>query len=255
LTTEANVKENSSSECLNCCDKRFVTTHWSVVLVAAGSNSTQALAALERLCRAYWYPLYVFVRRLGHKPPDAEDIVQGFFERCLEKNYFAIADQAKGRFRSFLLLMLKRYMAKEWEKACAQKRGKGRIPLMLDSLLPEERYAKEPVNDATPEKLYERRWALTLLEKVLARLRQEQAAAERLSTYENLKDCLTTSARTIPYAVAARKLRITEGAVKVAVHRLRRRYRELLEAEIALTVSSPAEINDERQHLFSVLSQ
>ena len=233
------VKEDLPVERPNSSDGWFLTTHWSVVLVAARSDSTRARAALERLCRAYWYPLYAFVRRLGHKPPDAEDLVQGFFAQCLEKNYFATADQAKGRFRSFLLLMLKRFMAHEWEKARTHKRGKGQTPLTLDALSPEERYAREPASDATPEKLYERRWALTLLDNVVARLREEQAAVGKLPAFEVLKDCLTTAGRMAPYAEAARRLNMTEGAVKVAVHRLRRRYRELLEAEIAATVSSP----------------
>src|SRR5437667_4863819 len=170
----------------------FVTTHWSVVLAARRSDSTRGRAALEKLCQTYWYPLYAFVRRLGHNPHDAEDMVQGFFERCLEKNYLGAADQAKGRFRSFLLLALKRFMANEWDKARTGKRGGGKAPVSLDALSAEERYALEPADRLSADKLFERRWALTLLEIVLALLREEQAAANRSAAFEQLKDCLAS---------------------------------------------------------------
>src|SRR5829696_4295278 len=144
----------------------FVTTHWSVVLAAGHVDSTRAQAALDKLCRNYWYPLYAFVRRLGHSAHDAEDFVQGFFTVCLEKNYLGAADEAKGRFRSFLLLALKRYMANEWDKSRAVKRGGAQTAISLDSLTAEQRYALEPAEQVTAEKLYERRWALTLLDQV-----------------------------------------------------------------------------------------
>jgi RNA polymerase sigma-70 factor (ECF subfamily) len=232
----------------------FVTTHWSVVLASRRSDSTQARAALEKLCQIYWYPLYAFVRRLGHRSYDAEDLVQGFFERCLEKNYLNAADQAKGRLRSFLLLALKRFLANERDKACTRKRGSGHIPVALDALSAEARYALEPTDRLSADKLYERRWALTLLETVLARLEHEQAAAGRLAGFEQLKECLTSGGRGEPYAQLAAKLGMTEGAVKVAVHRLRQRYRQLLEEEIAHTVASPDEVIEERRYLLSVLS-
>ena len=232
----------------------FVTTHWSVVLASRRNDSTQARAALEKLCQTYWYPLYAFVRRLGQNSHDAQDLVQGFFERCLEKNYLAAADRAKGRFRSFLLLALKRFLANEWDKARSRKRGGGHMPVALDALSAEERYALEPADRLSADKLYERRWALTLLETVLAGLEHEHAAAGRSASFEQLKECLTSVGRSAPYAQLAVKLGITEGAVKVAVHRLRQRYRQLLEDEIAHTVSSPEEVTEERRYLLSVLS-
>ncbi len=233
----------------------FVTTHWSLVLRAGHPESSGAQAALQTLCQTYWYPLYAFARRLGHSGPDAEDLVQGFFERCLEKQYLSAAEQAKGRFRSFLLLAFKRYIAKERERARSRKRGGGVPVVVLDALNPEQRYAMEPADQLSPDKLFERRWALALLEQVLGRLRTEQAAAGRLATFQALKDCLTSAGASSPYAELARRLGTSEGAVKVAAHRLRRRYRELLEEEIAHTVSSPEEISAERQYLLAVLSR
>jgi RNA polymerase sigma factor (sigma-70 family) len=232
----------------------FLTTRWSVVLAAGGSDSTRVRDALEALCEAYWYPLYAFVRRLGHSPHDAEDLVQAFFARCLEKNYLSAADRTKGRFRSFLLIALKRFLANEWNKARTRKRGGVVPPISLDALGAEQRYALEPSERLSADRLFERRWALTLLEQVLARLRAEQIADGREETFEVLKDALTGSGGGTPYAELARRLGTSEGAVKVAVHRLRRRYRELLEAEIANTVGSPEEVAEERRYLLSVLS-
>jgi RNA polymerase sigma factor (sigma-70 family) len=231
----------------------FLTTHWSVVLAAGQSDSTRSRAALETLCRAYWYPLYAFVRRLGHSPHDAEDLVQGFFAQCLEKGYLEAADRSKGRFRSFLLMALKRFLANEWDKARARKRGGAFPPISLDAVTAEERYALEPSDLRSPDRLFERRWALTLLENVLNRLAAEQAAANRADAFVVLKDSLTGSGRDTPYAELAARLDMNEAAVKVAVHRLRRRYRELLEAEIAHTVDSHEEVIEERHYLLSVL--
>ena len=227
----------------------FLTTHWSVVLNARAADSKKAKAALESLCRAYWYPLYAFVRRQGQSPHDAEDLIQGFFAQCIEKNYLHTADQQKGRFRSFLLVALKRFLANEWDRARTRKRGGDRQIISLDA---EERYAAEPADSLTPDKLFERRWALTLLENVLEKLKAEQAAAGRLAIFSELQPVLTS--RGTPYTELAKRLGLTESAVKVAVHRLRQRYRELLEAEIADTVSSPAEIAEERRYLLRVLS-
>ena len=238
-------------------DARFVTTHWSLVVSAARPDSTSAQAALEELCRTYWYPLYAFVRRTGRATHDAQDLVQGFFAACLSGRYLDAADPGKGRFRSFLLLMLKRYLANEWDKERAVKRGGGQTPVALDGLTAEERYALEPSNTLSADRLYERRWALTLLEHVLDRLADEQAAAGKSTTFARLRAHLTAADTTTPYAALAAELGLGEGAVKVAVHRLRRRYRELLEEEIARTVADPAnpgEIADERRHLLSVLS-
>lgn len=224
-------------------------------MVAAGrSHSTQAGAALENLCQAYWYPLYAFVRRLGRSPHDAQDLVQSFFAACIEKNYLAGASQEKGRFRSFLLLALKRFLANEWDKARAQKRGGKQTALSLDSLTAEERYALEPVERLSPDKLFDRRWAMTVLENVLKRLREEQADSGRIVAFEQLKECLTSSGRGTPYAELAARLGVSEAAVKVSVHRLRQRYRKILEEEIANTVASPSDIQEERRHLLEALS-
>jgi RNA polymerase sigma-70 factor (ECF subfamily) len=232
----------------------FVTTHWSVVMAAGRGDSTRARSALEKLCKNYWYPLYAFVRRLGHGAHDAEDLVQSFFAVCLEKNYLGAADQTKGRFRSFLLLALKRFLANEWDKARTLKRGGTQTTISLDSLTAEQRYALEPAEQLTADKLFERRWALTLLDQVMARLRDEQAASGKLAQFEQIKESITAAGRGTPYAELAARLGTSEGAIKVMVHRLRQRYRELLEAEIANTVSSPEEIEQERRHLLAALS-
>jgi RNA polymerase sigma factor (sigma-70 family) len=232
----------------------FVTTHWSVVIAAGRNDSETRRAALEKLCRIYWYPLYAFVRRLGHAPHDAEDLVQSFFVVCLEKNYLGVADESKGRFRSFLLVALKRFLANERDKALARKRGGAQVHVALDALTAEQRYALEPTNQLSADKLYERRWALTLLDQVIARLQAEQAAAARGAVFEQLKEFLTSPGRGTPYSELAVRLGLSEGAVKVAIHRLRQRYRELLEEEIAHTVSVPGDIQEERRHLLSALS-
>lgn len=223
-------------------------------MAAGRGDSTRARAALEKLCKNYWYPLYAFVRRLGHGPHDAEDLVQGFFAVCLEKNYLGAADRAKGRFRSFLLIALKRFLANEWDKQRAQKRGGVSSKISLDSLTAEQRYALEPSDQFTADRLYERRWALTLLDQVLTRLRDEQAAAGKRQQFEQLKECITAVGRGTPYSDLATRLDTSEGAIKVAVHRLRLRYRELLEEEIANTVSSPEQIAEERRHLLAALA-
>ena len=231
----------------------FVTTHLSVVLAAWRGDSTRAHAALEKLCRNYWYPLYAFVRRLGNSAHDAEDLVQGFFAVCLEKNYLGAVEQGRGRFRSFLLVALKRFLANEWDKQRAQKRGGTRAIVELDSLTAEQRYALEPPEQLTADRLFDRRWALTLLERVLRRLADEQSSAGKSEQFEALKECITAAGRGTPYAKLASQLGMSEGAIKVAVHRLRQRYRELLEEEIANTVARPEEIEEERRELFRAL--
>ena len=233
----------------------FATTHWSVVLSARDPQSSQSAAALEKLCRAYWYPLYAYVRRRGYSPEDAQDLTQEFFARLLEKNWIAHADQSRGRFRSFLLLVMKRFLAVEWHKAHAQKREGSRryLPLPLDTA--ETRYAREPVDTATPEQAFEKQWALTLLETVLSQLRMDYEQDGRGRLFEALKPCLLGSRELQPYAELAAALEMSEGAVKVAVHRLRERYRERLKAEIANTVASPADAAAELRHLFRVLGR
>ena len=232
----------------------FLTTHWSVVQ-AAGGDSTRSRMALEQLCQTYWYPLYAFARRTGLNAHDAEDSVQSFFLKCLEKDTLNAADQSKGRFRSFLLIAFKRFLSNEREKLSARKRGGDRVVVELDSLTAEQRYATEPVEMDSAEKLYERRWALTLLEQVLKRLENEQANAGHAESFSAMKEFLTGAGRGTPYSELAVKLGTTESSIKVSVHRLRKRYRELLEAEIANTVSTPEEVEEERRHLLSALSR
>jgi RNA polymerase sigma factor (sigma-70 family) len=232
----------------------FVTTHWSVVLTARRSDTTRAQAALARLCQAYWYPLYAYVRRRGYGPHDAQDLTQEFFARLLAQNWLAQADRERGRFRTFLLAALSHFLANEWDKARTQKRGGAveLVPLQLDNA--ETRYGQEPADPRTPEQCFERRWALALLDEVLNRLRQEQVAAGAGELFDTLKPCLAGSRAAQPYAALAASLGMTEGAVKVAVHRLRQRYRQLLREEIANTVASPAEVDAEMHHLFAVLA-
>ena len=233
----------------------FSPTHWSVVLAAAGrSDSTHARDALEKLCRNYWLPIYAFVRRQGHNPPDAQDLTQEFFTRLLEHNYLAAVDREKGRFRSFLLASLKHFLANEWDKARAQKRGGGRAFISIDAAAAESSVSLEPADAVTADKIFERRWALSLLEQVLRRLREEYTRDGKDRQFEQLKSTLTEASRSVPYAEIAARLGTSEGAVKVAVHRLRQRYRELLRAEIADTVADPGEIDDEIRNLFAALA-
>jgi RNA polymerase sigma factor (sigma-70 family) len=233
----------------------FTPTHWSVVLAAAGrADSTHARDALEKLCRNYWLPIYVFVRRQGHRPHDAQDLTQEFFARLLEKNFLAGVQREKGRFRSFLLTSVKHFLANEWDKATAQKRGGGQVPISIDTTLGESSFCLEPADTLTAEKIYEQRWALALLEQVLRRLREEYTRDGKVKQFEQLKPTLTEASRSVPYAQIALRLGTSEGAVKVAVHRLRQRYRELLRAEIADTVANPGEIDDEIRNLFAALA-
>jgi RNA polymerase sigma-70 factor (ECF subfamily) len=209
---------------------------------------------LEKLCRAYWPPIYAFVRRQGHGPHDAQDLTQEFFARLLEKNYLADVNRAKGRFRSFLLASLKHFLANEWDKARAQKRGGGKILIPIDAATADTSCGFEPADDSTPEKIFERRWALTLLEQVLRRLREEHVRDGKEKLFDQLKPTLTEASREVRYAEIAECIGASEGAVKVAVHRLRKRYREVLRAEIAATVASPGEVEDELRNLFAALA-
>jgi RNA polymerase sigma-70 factor (ECF subfamily) len=232
----------------------FATTHWSVVLAAGARDTPQAVAALEELCRAYWYPLYGFVRRQGHSPEDAEDLTQQFFCRLLEKDHFGKADRDRGKFRTFLLVSLKHFLINEWKRAGRLKRGGALTFLPFDAHEAEERYAREPVNDATPASAYERQWAVTLVEQVFLVLRTEHAAAEKIQLFEALKVFIWGDASSTSYAEIGDQLHLTEGAVKVAVHRLRQRFREVLRAQVAQTVSQPQDVDQELRHLIEVLS-
>jgi RNA polymerase sigma-70 factor (ECF subfamily) len=233
----------------------FVTTHWSVVLAAGRGDSTRARDALAELCRSYWYPLYAYTRRRGCSPHDAQDLTQEFFARLLERQDLAQVSPERGRFRSFLLASLNHFLANEWDKARAAKRGGGQPLLRLDGASAEGRYALEPAGDDTPETLFDRQWALTLLERVLARLREEFGAAGKTRLFDRLKDSMAGERGDAGYAQAAAELGMTEGNVKVAVHRLRKRYRERLREEIAQTVVSPAEVEEEIRHLFTALAR
>ena len=231
----------------------FVTTHWSVVLTAARSDTTRARAALENLCQTYWYPLYAYVRRRGYSPEDAQDLTQEFFARLLEHNAVANVAPEKGRFRSFLLASMNHFLADEWDKARAQKRGGGKvIPLDLQSA--ETRLGEIPVEHFTPEKAFEHRWAITLLEEVYQRLAEEYRTQDKAVLFDTLRVTLAGKSEAAPYAGLARQLNLSEGAVKVAVHRLRQRYRALLRETIADTVSSPDEVEDELRYLFRTLA-
>ncbi len=232
----------------------FATTHWSVVLTAGRSDTPRAQTALEQLCRNYWPPLYAYVRRVGHSPEDAQDLTQEFFARLLASNTVARADPERGRFRSFLLASLKHFLVNEWEKARAQKRG-GQvrlIPLELDTA--ETHFASLPASSDTPDKAFDRQWALSLLDVVLGRLRKEYTESGRGELFLGLKETLTGGRLEIPYRDLGGRLELSEGAVKVAAHRLRQRYRELLREEIANTVSGPEEVEEELKHLFAALS-
>ena len=235
--------------------RRFATTRWSRVIAAGQAQTTVSREALAGLCETYWYPLYAYVRRKGYGPNDAQDLTQEFFARLLEKNYLANADRAKGRFRSFLLGAVKHFLANEWDKARAQKRGGGKSAVPIDFSSAETAFGVEPADQSTAEKIFERRWALALLEQVLRRLREDYVRDGKEKLFEQLKPTLTEASRSVPYAQIAAQLGSTEGAVKVAVHRLRQRYRELLRAEIADTVAGPDEVEDEIRNLFAALAE
>jgi RNA polymerase sigma-70 factor (ECF subfamily) len=230
----------------------FVTTRWSVVLAAGKSSSAESEQALSQLCRTYWYPLYAFVRRQGHSPQDAEDLTQEFFARLLDKNYLKNITVEGGKFRSYLLTLLKHFLANEWNRERAQKRGGGRTILSIDDKDAETRYACEPADHSTPEALYERRWATTLLDQAMERLRADYAASGKSTLFAALQGHLSGAERLVPYAKLGASLGMSEGAVKAAVHRLRKRYGELLRAEIADTVSGPEEVEEEIRNLIAV---
>jgi RNA polymerase sigma factor (sigma-70 family) len=233
----------------------FATTHWSVVLAAGGGDAAGAREALSGLCQTYWYPLYAYVRRKGHSPQDAQDLTQEFFLRLLEHDWVARADKGKGRFRSFLLTVLNRFLADEWDKVSSKKRGGHlrRVPLSMEDA--ENRFSREPVDACTPEHEFEKQWTLTVLERVLARLREEYAQRGQVALFDALKPSLAGSRETQPYDRLGAELGMTEGNVKVAVFRLRRRYRQRLIEEIAHTVASPDEVESELRHLFRVLAR
>ncbi len=231
----------------------FLTTHWSVVRAAA-DTSRAGRAELEQLCRAYWFPLYAYVRRQGRSVEEAQDLTQEFFARLLRKDYLRLADPARGRFRTFLLTALRRFLVNDWEKGRAARRGNGQPVLSWNQLETESRFLPALADEATPETAFEKQWAVTLLEQVLARLREEFAASGKAEQFERLKTLLWGEKGSPPYPMVAAELGLTEGALRVAVHRLRRRYRELLRAEVAHTVVTPEDVDDELRHLIAVIS-
>lgn len=245
MAAEAHSKETARSA--------FCTTHWSVVLQATDPNAPEAHDALETLCQAYWFPLYACVRRHGYSPDNARDLTQEFFARLLSKNSLRHADPQRGRFRTFLQTSLENFLATEWAKSMSQKRGGGIVILSLSAGEAEERYIAEPADTLTPAKLFEQRWAATVLELAVQSLASEYAAAGKTDFFEALKNYIWGDGAA-SYAEIAATHNMSEGAVKVSAHRLRERYRELLLAEVGRTVATREEAEDELRHLISIIS-
>src|SRR5262245_25507483 len=222
--------------------ERFMTTHWSAVVRAGQNDSIASQEALAELCKTYWFPLYGFIRRQGHAAHDAQDLTQEFFSRLLAKNYIADARPEKGKFRTFLLTVLKRFLANEWDRRHAQKRGGFQTIIEIDEALAEERFSAELAHQLAPDVLFERQWAMALLDSAMARLHQEYVATGRAKLFEHLRGCLVKDESARPYAAIASDLNLTEAAIKTAVHRLRVRYQEILREEIGKTVSSVEEV-------------
>lgn len=233
----------------------FGTTHWSVVLAARDPGSPEAQSALARLCQSYWYPLYCCVRRHGRSPEDAQDLTQAFFAKLIANNQIALADQERGRFRTFLLRSLENFLHNEYDKTKSQKRGGGREIVSWDAQSAEERYRSEPTSEMSPENLFERRWASTLVTDSLLRLRRELSTTGREELFDQLEPHLWGDDTSTPYAAIATTLDMTVVAIKVTMHRLRARYRTLLREEVAQTVAAPEDVDDEMRRLFQVLTQ
>lgn len=232
---------------------RFQTTSWSVLQRAAAGSSTDAREALSRLCETYWPPVYAFIRRRGHSPTDAEDLTQSYFARFFEKRYLLDFRPEVGRFRTFLRASVAHFLANEWDRSRALKRGGGRVLLSLDAATVEERLRLEPVERLTPEVVFERQWAAAVLSRCLDRLRREQAAGGREARFERLKAFLSSDGAETGYAAVARELGLEEDAVRVAVHRLRRRFAAVLREEILETVGDPGEVDAELRWLLEAV--
>ena len=231
----------------------FATTLWTVVLQAGGPTSEGSAHALERLCRTYWYPVYSFVRRSGAAPHDAEDLTQGFFAHLLDKDMIAKADRERGRFRNFLLASFKNYHANERSRQAALKRGEGKALVSFEDLQAEDRYKHEPRNNMSPEKLFDQKWAASLLDQVMRSLRTEYASLGKAPLFDLLRTVIWGGRQIIGYEALARQVGMTEGAFKVAVHRLRSRFRECLRQEVAQTVATPGEVDDELRYLLAAI--
>ena len=233
----------------------FLTTRWSVVLRARDKGSPASDDALATLCRVYWYPLYAYVRRRGRSPHDGQDLTQAFFERLLEKDFLRSVAPGNGRFRAFLVVAMKHFLANERDKTLALKRGGGALHLPLDPGLAESRYGDEAAEQMPADQIFERRWALTLLDRAMARLRSDYEKSGRAEEFDCLKTFLTSDRGEVAYPEIAARLGLNEGAARVALHRLRKRFRRLFREEIAETVSDPAEVDDEVRHVVSVLGR
>jgi RNA polymerase sigma factor (sigma-70 family) len=247
----SNGQEELSNEAVSA---QFTTTHWSIVWAARDEDSRQAANALAQLCQTYWYPLYAYVRRRGHDPHDAQDLTQEFFARLLERNFLKAVQRERGKFRWFLLSAVKRFLANEWNREHAAKRGGYQSLISLDEQTVEGRYRLEIVDSVTPEKLFDQSWAMTLLEHAQEQLRREYQATGRERIFDQLKIFLSGDRSSVSQATVGDRLGMSEGAVKVAVHRLRQRYRDCLREQIAQTVSTPVEVDEEIRQLFAVFS-
>lgn len=236
-------------------NRGFTTTRWTLVLAAGGGSTPKAQVALAELCGLYWPPLYAYARRHGYSVEEAQDLTQAFFVRLLEKQSIQVADPQRGRFRSFLLASFKHFAANERDHDHARKRGGGQLPISLEFDAEEARYSAEPANTLTPEALFEQQWARRVLDRVLAVLRAECIKSRKESVFTAVRDLLVGEKSPGGYAAIAATLKTTEGAIKVMVHRLRRRFRDLLRVEIGATVSDESEIDDEIRHLMAVLSK
>lgn len=234
--------------------RQFPLTHWSLVLAAVASSSPVAAEALEAICQAYWYPLYAYARRCGQTPPDAQDLTQEFFQHLLAHRWLAAADRGKGRLRTFLITAFKHFMAKEWRRQTAGKRGGGQVHLPMDTTFAESRLAAEPTSPLPAEAAFDRQWALTLLELTLQQLEAEYGSAGKAAEFGFLKGTLVAAHRKLDYAALAAQLTCSEGAARVAVHRLRRRFRELYREQIARTLPAAADVEAELRHLANALA-
>ena len=242
---------DSTPETTAAAAGQFRTTHWSVVVRAGQDDWTEAGPALNELCRLYWYPLYAFARRQGASAAEAEDLTQEFFARLLERNFLGDADQEKGRFRAFLVTAFRRFMANEWHRAHAQKRGGYQTVVPLDTELAASRYGAGPAQGDPLDAWFNRQWAETLLDQVMRRLQSEYVASGRSRLFEHLESRLSRGEAAGRYSDVARELGLTEAAVKMAMQRLRARYRAILREEIAKTVASPSDVETELQDLFA----
>lgn len=246
--------ESAFNTMLGTSRSNFETTSWSLVLAASLNPTPDSRKALATLCQTYWNPVYAFIRRNGHSPDQSQDLTQGFFARLIEKNYLEDADRQRGRFRSFLLASVKHFLANEWDRSHALKRGQGQVPLSMDVIQAENWYVPAATEQVTPERLFEQRWALSLLERVMARLRAEFADAGKGELFESLAGFLNSDSDPARYEELAVKMGLSAGALRMSVHRMRRKYRRLLRAEIAETVSTPEEIDDEIRFLLATLN-